>query len=242
MTILGWQFRVKLWPTVAATLAIVILLMLGNWQLSRAQEKETRQEQLDRLSQQPVISLPTTQIRLEDYQFRQIEVHGRYVPSHTIYLDNKIYRGVVGYQIITPVRLGTSSMHVLINRGWVAAGRTRDQLPNVPTPSDEVRVLGIANSPTQRTLELSTETVSGRVWENLHLDRYRQATGLTLQPLVILQQNDVKDGLVRQWSRPDSGATRNLGYAFQWFSMALAVLILYLVLSVKRDRPKNTQR
>lgn len=242
MTILGWQFRVKLWPTVAATAAIVILLMLGNWQLSRAQEKETRQEQLDRLSQQPVISLPTTQIRLEDYQFRQIEVHGTYVPSHTIYLDNKIYRGVVGYQIITPVRLGTSSMHVLINRGWVAAGRTRDQLPNVPTPSDEVRVLGIANSPTQRTLELSTETVSGRVWENLHLDRYRQATGLTLQPLVILQQNDVKDGLVRQWSRPDSGATRNLGYAFQWFSMALAVLILYLVLSVKRDRPKNTQR
>lgn len=231
-----------MWPTVAATLAIVILLMLGNWQLSRAQEKETRQEQLDRLSQQPVISLPTTQIRLEDYQFRQIEVHGTYVPSHTIYLDNKIYRGVVGYQIITPVRLGTSSMHVLINRGWVAAGRTRDQLPNVPTPSDEVRVLGIANSPTQRTLELSTETVSGRVWENLHLDRYRQATGLTLQPLVILQQNDVKDGLVRQWSRPDSGATRNLGYAFQWFSMALAVLILYLVLSVKRDRPKNTQR
>ncbi len=242
MTILGWQFRVKFWPTVAATLAIVILLMLGNWQLSRAQEKETRQEQLDRLSQQPVISLPTTQIRLEDYQFRQIEVHGTYVPSHTIYLDNKIYRGVVGYQIITPVRLGTSSMHVLINRGWVAAGRTRDQLPNVPTPSDEVRILGIANSPTQRTLELSTETVSGRVWENLHLDRYRQATGLTLQPLVILQQNDVKDGLVRQWSRPDSGATRNLGYAFQWFSMALAVLILYLVLSVKRDRPKNTQR
>lgn len=242
MTILGWQFRVKFWPTVAATLAIIILLMLGNWQLSRAQEKETRQEQLDRLSQQPVISLPTTQIRLEDYQFRQIEVHGTYVPSHTIYLDNKIYRGVVGYQIITPVRLGTSSMHVLINRGWVAAGRTRDQLPNVPTPSDEVRVLGIANSPTQRTLELSTETVSGRVWENLHLDRYRQATGLTLQPLVILQQNDVKDGLVRHWSRPDSGATRNLGYAFQWFSMALAVLILYLVLSVKRDRPKNTQR
>jgi len=241
MTILGWQIRVKLWPTVAATLVIIILLMLGNWQLSRAHEKEVRQERLDRLSQQPVISLPTTPIRLEDYQFRQIEVHGTYVPSHTIYLDNKIYRGVVGYQIITPVKLGASSMHVLINRGWIAAGRDRNQLPKVPTPSGEVIVSGIANSPTQRTLELSAETVSGQVWENLHLDRYREATGLTLQTLVILQQDDVKDGLIRQWSRPDSGAARNLGYAFQWFSMALAVLILYLVLSVKRDRSKNTQ-
>jgi surfeit locus 1 family protein len=217
------------------------MLMLGNWQLSRAQEKEMRQQRLDRLSQQPVISLPTTPIKLEDYQFRQIEVRGTYVPAHTIYLDNKIHRGVAGYQIITPVKLGASSMHVLINRGWVAAGRDRNQLPNVPTPSSEVIVSGIANSPTQRILELSAETVSGRVWENLHLDRYREATGLTLQTLVILQQDDVKDGLIRQWSRPDSGAARNLGYAFQWFSMALAVLILYLVLSVKRDRSKNTQ-
>jgi surfeit locus 1 family protein len=239
MTILGWQFRVKFWPTAAAIFFMVVMVMLGNWQLSRAQEKEARQEQLNRLSQQPVISLPTTLIKLEDYQFRKVEVHGTYVPSHTIYLDNKINQGRAGYQVITPVKLGESSMHVLINRGWVAAGRTRSELPNIPTPSSRITVSGIANSPTMRTLELSTETVSGQVWENLHLDRYRKTTGLTLQPLVILQENDVKDGLVRQWSRPDSGASRNLGYAFQWFSMALAVLILYLVLSVKRDPPKN---
>ena len=92
-----------------------------------------------------------------------------------------------------------------------------------------------------RTLELSTETVSGQVWENLHLDRYRKVTGLTLQPLVVLQENNVKDGLLREWTRPDSGASRNLGYAFQWFSMALAILILYLVLNVKRNHPKNAK-
>ena len=239
MTILGWQFRVSFWPTVAAIFFIVVTIMLGNWQLSRAQEKEERQTQLNQLSQQPVISIPTSPIRLEDYKFRKVEVHGTYVPTHTIYLDNKIKRGRVGYQIITPVRLDKSSMHVLINRGWVAAGRTRSELPDIPTPTGKVTVSGIAESPTMRTLELSTETVSGQVWENLHLDRYRKATGLTLQPLLVLQENDVKDGLLREWTRPDSGASRNLGYAFQWFSMALAILILYLVLNVKRDHPKN---
>lgn len=240
MTILGWQIKVRLWPTAAAAIVIIIMVMLGNWQLSRAQEKEERQERLDQLSQQPVISLPTTQVNLEDYQFRRIEANGIYVPLHTIYLDNKIKRGNVGYEIITPVKLNDSSMHVLINRGWVAAGRTRDELPYVPTPDGQVSVSGIARSPTQRTLELSTNTVSGQVWENLHIERYRKVTGLTLQPLIILQQNEVNDGLIREWNRPDSGATRNLGYAFQWFSMALAVFILYLVLSVKRDRSKNT--
>ena len=239
MTILGWQFRLSFWPTVAAIFFIIITVMLGNWQLSRAQEKEDRQTKLNQLSQQPVISIPTSPIRLEDYRFRKVEIHGTYVPTHTIYLDNKINRGRAGYQIITPVKIGKSSMHVLINRGWVAAGRTRSELPNIPTPTNKVAIIGIAESPTMRTLELSTETVSGQVWENLHLERYRKATGLTLQPLVVLQENNVEDGLLREWIRPDSGASRNLGYAFQWFSMALAVLILYLVLSVKRDRHKN---
>ena len=239
MTILGWQFRVSFWPTAAAIFFIVVTVMLGNWQLSRAQEKEERQTKLNQLSQQPVISIPASPIRLEDYQFRKVEVHGTYVPTHTIYLDNKIKKGRAGYQIITPVRLGESSMHVLINRGWVVAGRTRSELPDIPTPAGKVTISGIAESPTMRTLELSTETVSGQVWENLHLDRYRKATGLTLQPLVVLQENNVKDGLLREWTRPDSGASRNLGYAFQWFSMALAILILYLVLNVKRNHPKN---
>ena len=239
MTILGWQFRASFWPTAAAIFFIVVTVMLGNWQLSRAQEKEDRQTQLNQLSQQPVISIPISPIRLEDYQFRKVEVHGTYVPTHTIYLDNKINKGRAGYQIITPVRLGESSMHVLINRGWVVAGRTRSELPDIPTPAGKLKISGIAESPTIRTLELSTETVSGQVWENLHLDRYRKATGLTLQPLIILQENNVKDGLLREWTRPDSGSSRNLGYAFQWFSMALAIIILYLVLNVKRNRQKN---
>ena len=239
MNILGWQFKCSLWPTVAAIFFIVLTVNLGNWQLSRAEEKDDRQAKLNQLSQKPQISIPTSLIKLENYQFRKVEVHGTYIPSHTIYLDNKINRGRAGYQIITPVKLDESSMHVLINRGWIAAGRTRSDLPEVLNPSGKVTVSGIAESPTIRTLELSTETVSGKVWENLHLDRYREETGLKLQPLVILQENEVKDGLLRAWTRPDSGSSRNLGYAFQWFAMALAIIILYVVLNVKRSHPKN---
>jgi len=239
MNILGWQFKYSFWPTVAAIFFIVLTVNLGNWQLSRAQEKDDRQAKLNQLSQEPVVSIPKSLIKIEDYQFRKVEVYGTYDPSHTIYLDNKINRGRAGYQIITPVRLDESSMHVLINRGWIAAGRTRNDLPEILTPSGKVMISGIAESPTMRTLELSKETVSGKVWENLHLERYREATGLQLQPLVILQEDKVKDGLLRAWTRPDSGSSRNLGYAFQWFAMALAIIILYLVLNVKRNHHKN---
>lgn len=236
MTISGWRFKPRLWSTLGAAVVVTIMVQLGNWQLSRAQEKEARQERLDLLSQEPAVVLPPTEVKLEDFQYRQVEARGEYVPGHTIYLDNKIYRGVAGYHIITPLRIGTSSMHVLVNRGWAPADRDRSRLPEAVPPSGQVSVSGIATTATQKTLELSQDLVSGRVWENLNIDRYRSATGLTLQPVMILQKDDVQDGLVRQWPRPDSGSAKNLGYAVQWFAMALAVLIIYLVLSGKRER------
>lgn len=239
MTISGWRFTLRLWSTVAAAVVIAIMLQLGNWQLSRAQEKESRQERLDLLSQQPAIAVPAAPVKLEDFQYRRVEARGVYVPMHTIYLDNKIYRGIPGYHIITPLRIGTSSMHVLVNRGWVAADLDRSKLPKISVPDGPIAVLGVATTAVQKTLELSKELVSGQVWENLDLERYRSTTGLLLQPVMILQQDDIEDGLVRQWARPDSGSGKNLGYAFQWFAMALAVLVIYLVLSVKRERSEN---
>ena len=146
---------------------------------------------------------------------------------------------MVGYHIITPLRIGASSMHVLVNRGWAAAERDRSKLPEVITPSGPLVVSGIATTATQKTLELSKEVVSGQVWENLDLERYRDVTGLQLQPVMILQQDGTKDNLIREWARPDLGIGKNLGYAAQWFAMALAVLIIYLVLSVKRERTQK---
>ncbi|PTR14995.1 surfeit locus 1 family protein [Nitrosospira sp. Nsp2] len=236
MTISGWRFKPRLWSTVVAAVVITIMVQLGNWQLSRAQEKDSRQERLDHLSREPAVALPSAEVKLEDFQYRQVEARGEYVSGHTIYLDNKIYKGVAGYQIVTPLRIGTSSMHVLVNRGWAPADRDRSKLPEVRTPPGPVIVSGIATTAMQKTLELSQDMVSGRVWENLDLNRYRGATGLALQPVMILQKDDVQDGLVRQWPRPDSGSAKNLGYAVQWFAMALGVLIIYLVLSGKRER------
>jgi surfeit locus 1 family protein len=240
MTISGWRFTPKLWSTVLAALVIVIMFQLGNWQLSRAREKESRQEQLDKLSREPAVALPGAPVKLGEFQYRRVEARGVYVPVHTIFLDNKINQGAVGYHVITPLRIDKSSMHVLVNRGWIAADLDRTKLPSIATPDGLVTISGTATTASQKTLELSKEVVSGPVWANLDPQRYTSITGLAVQPVMILQQDDVNDGLVRKWMRPDSGSAKNWGYAFQWFAMALAVLIIYLVLSVKRERSKST--
>lgn len=114
-------------------------------------------------------------------------------------------------------------------------GHDRSQLPDIRTPVDQIILTGIVISPSVKALMLSDEQVAGKVWQNFDLDSYQRMTGLTFQPLLLLQQdNAVDDGLVRQWEKPDSGASKNIGYAFQWFSLAVVTLIIYLVLNVKR--------
>jgi surfeit locus 1 family protein len=90
---------------------------------------------------------------------------------------------------------------------------------------------------------LSTQVAEGPIRQNLVFERYRQDTGLDLQPFVIQQSSTVNDstvnttaddGLVRAWSRPDLGRNTHLAYAFQWYALSLAILIYYLVTHVKR--------
>ena len=77
--------------------------------------------------------------------------------------------------------------------------------------------------PSKRYLELSTQVTEGNVWQNLTLERYRAAVSIPLQPVVIQQENEVDDGLKREWSAPDLGIDKHYGYAFQWFAMAAAI-------------------
>ncbi len=77
MTISGWRFTPRLWSTVVAIVVMAVMVQLGNWQLSRAREKESRQEKLDTLSRQPAISLPSDPVKLEDFQYRKTEARER---------------------------------------------------------------------------------------------------------------------------------------------------------------------
>jgi surfeit locus 1 family protein len=234
MVVLGYSFTPKIWSIIVTAAFIFLFIELGNWQLSRADEKNAQQEKLDMLSQQPIIMLPNTRVKLDDFQYREVEIRGEYLPSHTIFLDNKTFKGVAGYHVLTPIRLANSSLHVLINRGWVAAGFDRSVLPDVPLVQGEMIVTGVVVSPEQRMLQLTDQVIIGAVWNNLDVQRYQETTGLDLQPILVLQQDQLEDGLVRQWDRPDSGSAKNMGYAIQWFSLAATAFIIFLVLNVKR--------
>ena len=228
------QIRFSLWPTLAAVTGIALAVALGNWQLGRGREKAAFAQRIEAANRDAVIELTRREVKADDVAWRRVEVSGRFAPQYAVLIDNRILHGAVGYYVVMPLQIADSDRYVLVNRGWVAGTISRATLPQVTTPPDAVRIAGLATLPSRRYLELSTKVADGNVWQNLTLERYRAAVPIKIQPVVIQQENDIGDGLKREWSAPDLGIDKHYGYAFQWFTLAAAILIFYLVHHVRK--------
>lgn len=230
----------ELLSTLAAVAGVVATAYLGDWQLDRAAYKRELQQRLDLAATQPPLLLPSSPVRTDEIAYYRVAAEGEFRPELGVLLDNKVRDGVVGYEVVTPVRLA-GGMHVLVARGWVRAPPTRSELPVVRTPEGRVWVEGIALPPPTRYLELARDTVAGPVWQNLHLDRYAREFRIAVQPIVLQQRNDLGDGLLRDWPRPDTGVNMHRAYALQWFAMSGLIALLYIVLHVRRKaKPLGT--
>lgn len=227
----GYSFRPRAWAFAAAAAACAAGIALGNWQAGRAAEKRALGAQLERSFDGPPLEIPAARVDSRDYAMKRVAARGRFVDEHTLYLDNKLRRGRPGYEVVTPLRL--DGIHVLVNRGWLQAGKSRDALPAAFTPREEVRVEGLALARLPRVLEPGP-IARGKVRLNIDVAAFEKETGLGLQPIVIEQHSALPDGLLREWPRPDAGIEKHQGYALQWYSLAGLAVVLFVVLSFRR--------
>lgn len=223
-------------PTVAALVVVALTVSAGVWQTQRAAYKSALQARYEAQALAQPVTLPAGDIDDDVYRYRRVSVTGRFDSAHEILLDNTILKGVPGYQVVTPLKLEQAPVYVLISRGWVARGLDRQVLPQIKTPGGVVTIEGIAVPPSGKYLELSTQTVEGKVWQNLNFQRLQAQLPQRVQSLMVTQLNDTGDGLTRHWARPDTGVEKHAAYAFQWFALALATLVIYGVHYAKRRK------
>jgi surfeit locus 1 family protein len=227
----GYSFRPRAWSLALAAAACAAGIALGHWQAGRADEKRRLGAQLEQAFRAPPLEVPAARIDASSYVMKHVAARGRFVDERTVYLDNKLRRGRPGYEVVTPLRL--DGTHVLVNRGWVQAGKSRETLPEVPVVSGEVRIEGLALARIAHVLEPGT-SAPGKVRLNIDLESFERETGLRLQPIVIEQHSPTPDGLLREWPRPDLGVEKNASYALQWYSLAGLAVVLGVVLSFRR--------
>ena len=231
-----YRLQPRLITTLAAAAGIALTLALANWQLGRAHEKEAAAARLAALAKDAPVALGAPEVRAQDVEWRQVTARGRFDPRYGVLIDNRIRRGVAGYHVVMPLAVG-GDRYVLVNRGWVAGNPDRARLPEIRTPEGTVEITGLAVVPGRRFLELAPGSTQGRVWQNLTLERYREAFPIRVQPVMIQQESPLDDGLAREWDPPSLGIDKHYGYAFQWLALAATILVFYLVTHVRRSAP-----
>jgi surfeit locus 1 family protein len=222
-------------PTLLTAFAIAIFVVAGNWQRSRMHQKLALSEQLAAAATAPVVSLPAGDSDWMAWRFRIVETAGQYDANRQILIDNRIHAGRAGYHVVAPLVL-EDGRAVLVNRGFVPVGPTRDALPSAPPPSGMVRIRGRINPAPGRYLELGPAVAQHGVWQNLDPARFAAATGLPVLPIVIEQVDGPADGLVRDWSRPDAGADKHRIYMMQWYAFAACAAALWIGFTFRRRR------
>jgi surfeit locus 1 family protein len=217
-----------------ALAAVAATVSLGQWQQGRAEYKTALAEQYEARGAEPAILLPPEKVDPAALEFRHVLARGEFLKDRGFLLDNQVFKGVAGYHVITPLRIDGSAVAVLVDRGWVAAGRSRSDPPAVRTDPGIRSVEGIAAVPNSRFVELREETRDGPFRQNIVLDRLERELGIPLQPIVIRQTSASDDELVREWALPDVGVDKHRAYALQWYCFAALAVVLYVVLNLKR--------
>lgn len=205
---------------------IALMVMMGVWQLSRADEKRQLQREWDSRSR---IELGLGEALSLGAPFGyRLRVSGVYLAGGDLLLDNQIERGRAGYRLIRPLQ--TTFGLLAVDLGWLSAGADRSVLPHVSPPEeDSIELTGFIVRPYLPPLSLPghrRDPLASRI-PSLQPELLSGHWGQPVLPFVLkaVKDSEPEPG----WQPVVMGPERHTGYAVQWFAMALAVLIAGLI-------------
>lgn len=239
MSLGDFTFKPALVPSLITLAVLILLLLLGFWQLQRASQKRVLLERFATQFDLPYVPVDSIDSADPATRYRRVTAQGRYDKERQILLDNQIQAGQPGYHVFTPLRLSGKPQAILVNRGWLPLGVSRQQLPDIAVSDAEVTVRGRLSQPANPGLRLA-EPAAGwpRVVQYLDYGRMAAELGYSLMPAVILLDPDLAGGYRRDWQPRFEGFGPEVhrGYAVQWFALAATLVVIYIVVNTRKRR------
>lgn len=241
-----FRFAPRLWPSVATAVLLPLLLGLGVWQLGRAADKRLMEQTFSSRMRAPAMTIDAAAWRrikesggADELAYRRVVVDGTFLGARQYLLDNRTRKGVAGFEVLTALMPDGADGGVVVNRGWVPLDGRRDDLPEYPAPAGRTRVTGFVDWPRAPPPLLGPSGYAQAQWpkivQRVDLDVMAEQLGAALLPLTVLLDPDAPGGFIREW-KPYYGisASRHQAYAFQWFSLAAALVVIFVVVNAKR--------
>jgi surfeit locus 1 family protein len=242
MTARRWQR--PSWLALALALAgIALFARLGLWQYERMREKQATLDAVTTIlaARKPVSLLQAADTaRGGDHDWAAGS--GEFADAEPLLLDNQMRHGRPGVRVYRQFHPDDASGHalaesaLLIDLGWVALAGDR-ALPALQfADSHHVQVSGLLSPPPSTGVAMGTGIEHrDHAWLLTRVDLPAIARALDSRPLaprVLRLDPALPIGYERDLDvLPNTlPPQRHLGYAVQWFGLALAALVIFIVL------------
>jgi surfeit locus 1 family protein len=239
------RFEWRFWPTVGTIVGFALLVGLGTWQTSRYFQKTERERlRAERIEKPPLELRSLEALESPSPNYRRVRIEGEVDTSTTIVFRHRFHEGNPGVWVAHPLRLAEGDGVVLVNRGWVPMQRAREGL-------DELPALGsgpfqgliyelpqvIAEEEMRRKLESGEVELLGTTtrWDTFDVGGIyaRLEASTPTRPLAFVL-DDAHSGdpyPIASTSHTTESyltPTRHLSYAIFWFSVAIALVAMYV--------------
>lgn len=228
----GWKL------SLFTLLLLPLLVSLGFWQLAREQEKLALQGAWEARAAMPPVKLEAL-AEEEDLQYRRVTLTGRFDNVHAFLLDNRVHQGRPGFEVISPFTT-VEGRQVLVNRGWLQAGRDREHLPEIQAVAGEQALTGTVYVPLGEALMLGEESPFAgwpRVLQVADTGRMFRELDVAAEesfPYIVRLAGGAPGALTTDWPVITTAPEKHRAYAVQWFAMAAALFGLFLYASLQR--------
>ena len=213
------------------TIVISILCSLGSWQIARYEDKKERVIQISERQAQGVIEhRMLTTLNLSDVRDVMINISPLEYSDKYLWLDNQQSNGQIGFKLVVPVN--TEEGWLLVNMGWVKGRKDRLTLPSIPALEELTKPLtGAISIPGINRFVTETALNDGqfpKVIQQIEISRLGDLIDKPLLPYMLTVTQPSED-YIRQWTPVVMAPEKHIGYAIQWFGLAIAAFIIYFI-------------
>ena len=225
------MLMIKTFKVLFFVIVIITCIILGLWQIDRANEKAHLYHAFnERISKNPI---QFEVIKSNPVDFTKIIITGTYISNKQFLLDNKIFNKKAGYEVISPMLF--DDQIVLINRGWVS-NNNRQSLPNIDIRNVDSQAIGYIYK--YKDFYQLSEDFYKNDWplliQNIEIDKIKQMFGYEVFPYVLIMSEDQENSYNIQTIYKKNSDLKHYMYAGQWFLFAF-IGIIFMIILLRKD-------
>jgi len=221
---------------IALTLVgVALFVRLGIWQIDRAREAQSMLDGFAGASQSGLEDFAAVAADPPAGRFPHVRVRGHYVAARTWLRDEQMRKGQLGVEAYAAFAVDGVAATLLVDRGWVAWEHAPGTQPQLPAPdAGEIDLSGIYAPFPGSGLRLGGNSLARQPAGpklTLAIDHDEIAADLAapLLPRVLLLDPDPASGFERSWTPALMPPARHQAYAFQWFALAVAAIVIFVL-------------